>query len=221
MIKQTIIYFFFIGTILNGQTTGMFGKVGESLIGIEGQYDSESDAGSTISTINIGGSYVLDGNIEVAMDYGMSKVKYDNDSSMDLDFNGLSFGGYYHIKSNESIPVNIRVGGAYSEAKASADWLDDANVDLESKATSFGGGLYKSVYEKDATIVMAHINLSSVASEATLSDMNGNSDKTKDDYFYTSVGIALRSNNVFISPSIARVDGESSFQISFGLLLPQ
>jgi hypothetical protein len=220
MIKQ-VIFYLFIGTLLNAQTTGMFGKVGESLIGIEGQYDSESDAVSTTSTINIGGSYVLDGNIELAMDYGMSKVKYDIYSNMDFDINGLSFGGYYHIKSNESIPVNIRVGGAYSEAKASADWLDDANWDLESKATSFGGGLYKSVYEKDATIVMAHINLSSVAGEIITSDMNGNSDITKDDYFSTSAGIALRSNNVFISPSIGRVDGESSFQISFGLLLPQ
>jgi len=203
------------------QSAGMFANPGESLIGIEGQYDSEDGDGSTVSTTSIGGSYVLNGNLEVAVLYDMTKVADDVDSDFDFDVDGLTYGGYYHLKASESLPVNVKVGGYYGEAKASADWLDELEWELESNGTAMGGGVYKNIYQKDAMNIIGHFNFHSITTEATISDSYGDSETTDDDFNSTSFGLAVRSGNLFVSPSIGRVDGESSFNVSFGYLLPQ
>ena len=138
------------------QSTGMFANTGESIIGIEGQYDSEDIEGSKMATTSVGGSYVLNGNLEIAVQYNMAKVEDDVNSALNFDVDGLTLGGYYHIKASESLPVNIKVGGLFGEAKASADWLDDLGFELESNGTSLGGGVYKNVYQ-NPTIIIIHM----------------------------------------------------------------
>ena len=131
------------------QSAGMFANPGESLIGIEGQYDSEDIDGGSATTTSIGGSYVLNGNLEIGASYDMGEVKNDDDSDFDFDVGGSTFGGYYHMKEKETLPLSIKIGGFYGNAKASADWLDDAGAEIKSNATAFGGGVYKNIYQKD------------------------------------------------------------------------
>ena len=197
----------------------MFANSGESLISIEGQYDSEDFDGGSLTTTSVGGVYVLNGNLEIVINYDMAKATYDDNNSSDMNIDGLTFGGYYHIKENETQPLSIKVGGWYGNATASADWLDDAGVELKSNASGFGGGVYKNIYQKDAMTIIGFFDFHSITSEVNIS---GNLSSTEDDKFTgTSFGLAVRNGNLFVKPSIGRVDGESEFNVSFGLLLPQ
>ena len=171
------------------------------------------------TTTSVCGVYVLNGNLEIGISYNMSKAKNDTDSDLDFNIDGLSFGGYYHMKDNETLPMNIKVGGYYGNAKVSADWFDDAGLELKSNASAFGGGVYKNIYQKDAMTIMGFFNFHSVTTEVTFS---GSLSETDDNEFTsTSFGLAVRSGNLFVTPSISKVDGESEFNIRFGFLLPQ
>ena len=223
--KHIFFCFTLIGFVWS-QSAGMFANAGESLISIEGQYFKEDIEGGDVTTTSVGGFYVFNGNLEIGISYNMSKAKNDIDSNLDFNIDGLSFGGYYHMKENETFPLNVKIGGFYGDAKASADWLDDAGAEIKSNATAFGGGVYKNIYKKDSMIIKGFFNFHSVATEVT-TEIEENayyyaySDTETDDYNSTSIGLAIRNGNLFIEPSIGRSDDESSFNVSFGFLLPQ
>ena len=67
--------------------------------------------------------------------------------------------------------------------------------------------------------IMGFFNFHSVTTEITVP--GSLSDTDDNEYKSTSFGLAVRNGNLFVSPSIGRSDGESDFNISFGLLLPQ
>ena len=223
--KKILLCVIFIG-ITYSQSTGMFANPGESLIGIEGQYDSEDIEGGSATTTSVGGSYVLNGNLEIVVSYDMGEFKNDDNSDFDFNVDGLSYGGYYHMKENETYPLNVKIGGFYGDAKASADWLDDAGAEIKSNATAFDGGVYKNIYQKDSMTIMGFFNFHSIATEVT-TEIEENayyyasSNTETDDYNSTRIGLAIRNGNLFIEPSIGRNDDESSFNVSFGYLLPQ
>ena len=223
--KKVLVSFLLIG-ITYSQSTGMFANVGESLIGIEGQYDSEDVEGGSATTTSVGGAYMLNGNLEIGVFYNMGDFKNDDNSDLDFNVDGLTYGGYYHMKENETLPLSVKIGGFYGDAQASADWLDDAGAEIKTNATAFGGGVYKNIYEKDLMIIKGFFNFHSVATEVT-TEIEENayyyaySDTETDDYNSTRIGLAIRNGNVFIEPSIGRSNDESSFNVSFGFLLPQ
>ena len=218
--RNVISMSFMLGMVFS-QSAGYFANSGETIIGIEGQYDSESDANSSSTTTTLGGSYVLNGNLEVAGFYTMANVDDETEFDLDYDISGLTFGGYYHLLSNENLPVNIKLGGFYGDHSASADWLDDAGFELKSKATSIGGGVYRNISQNDAMTIVGFFEFQSVTSEAVVSDSYGNEDITKDDYGSTSFGLSIRNGNFFVTPSISRNDDDSSFGVSIGSLIPQ
>ena len=210
--KKILLCVIFIG-ITYSQSTGMFANPGESLIGIEGQYDSEDIEGGSAITTSVGGSYVLNGNLEIGVSYDMGEFKNDDNSDFDFNVDGLSYGGYYHMKENETFPLSIKIGGFYGDAKASADWLDDAGAEIKSNATAFGGGVYKNIYQKDSMTIMGFFNFHSIVTEVT-TEIEENayyyasSNTETDDYNSTRIGLAIRNGNLFIEPSIGRNDDE-------------
>ena len=221
-----ILSYLILMSLIHAQSTGMFANKGESIIGIEGLYDSEDIGGGSLTTIAVGGTYVLNGNLEIGVSYDMGEVKNDDDSDFDFDVGGSTFGGYYHMKEKETLPLSIKIGGFYGNAKASADWLDDAGATIESTGSGFGGGVYKNIYQKDAMSIIGFFNFHSVSFETILEIEENNyyyaySETTKDEYNSTSIGLAIRNGNLFIKPSISRNDDESSFDVTFGFLLPQ
>ena len=223
--KNIFCCFTLVGLVWS-QSAGMFANKGESIIGIEGQYDSEDIEGGSATTISIGGSYVLNGNLEIVVNYDMGKATYDNNNPPDVDVVRLSSGGYYHMKEKETLPLSIKIGGFYGNAKASADWLDDAGATIESSGSGFGGGVYKNIYQKDAMTIMGFFNFHSVATEVTTEVEESAyyyafSETETDSYNSTRIGLAIRNGNLFIKPSISRNDDESSFDVTFGFLLPQ
>ena len=218
---KTVILMIFILSTAFSQSAGYFTNSGESMASIEGNYDSESNANSSLRTTTLGGSYVLNGNLEVAGFYTMQTVDDETETELDYDVSGLTFGGYYHMLSTESLPVNIKVGGFYGDASASADWLDDLDWELKSKATGIGGGVYRNISQNDAMTIVGFFEFHSVTSEAELSDSFGNEEVTDDTYNSISFGLSIRNGNFFATPSITRNDDDSVFGISLGLLFPQ
>ena len=201
---------------LFSQTAGLFGEKGESLISIEGSYDSENIDGGKQNTTAIGSSYLINGNFEIAAFYQMSKLKSDDDSSLDYDINGFSFGGFYHVKESPTLPFNVKFGGSYGTAKASGGFIDALNISLEAKATTFGGGIYKEI----SPDLVGFFNFSAASSTSTISG-SGVSESDKQSFSIIAAGIAFRSGNFFIKPMIGQTDGESSFDVTVGFLLPQ
>ena len=99
---KNIFYCFTLVGLVWSQSAGMFANSGESLISIEGQYDSEDFDGGSLTTTSVGGVYVLNGNLEIGVNYDMGKATYDNNNPPDVDVDRLSSGGYYHMKENET-----------------------------------------------------------------------------------------------------------------------
>lgn len=222
--KKIIIFFTTIG-LAYSQSIGMLANPGESIFGIEGQYYSEDVEGGSVSVTSLGGSYILNGNLEFGVFYDMGEFKSDN-SDLDYNVDGLTYGAYYHMKENATLPLSLKIGAFYRDAIADADWLDDAGAEISTEATSFGGGVYKNIYEKDLLTIKGFFNLHLVSSEI-ITEIEENDyyyayyDSETDDYNSTRIGLAIRNGNIFIEPSIGRIDGESSFYINFGLLLTQ
>ena len=46
--------------------------------------------------------------------------EYYNDSSFDHNIDGFTFGGYYHIKENEQLPINREINWVYKSAHAAS-----------------------------------------------------------------------------------------------------
>ena len=181
---KNLLFILLLG-LVSSQSAGMFTNIGESFISIEGQYDAEDFDGGSITTISVGGTYVLAGNIEMGVQYDMGKATYNNNNPPDTNINGLSFGGYYHIKESTTLPINIKFGGFYGNANASADWLDDSGLEIESNGSGIGGGIYKNIYENNNLTMIGFFNFHSIAVESTVSDSYG-STITDDDYNATS-----------------------------------
>ena len=197
---------------------GMFANSGETMIGVEGSFDFEDIDGGSQTETNIIGSYVMDGNIELMGQLDMISAESDEDSYYDSKIYGFSFGGYYHVKDSESLPLNLCVGGFYGTATADGDWLE--GVDMTSNGSGFGGGAYKAIVEKENLIAIGFFNIHSVTTTVEIS--GGNFDFSEDDSFVSmQFGVSMRNKNLTVSPTVTRVEDSSSFGVSIGLLLPQ
>ena len=97
--KQNLIMFsaIFLSFIWT-QSAGMLAKPGENLIAIEGLYEKEDVEGGSVTTTAIVAEYVLNGNVELGIQYMMGEAKNDEDSSYDFDISGFGLGGNYHLK---------------------------------------------------------------------------------------------------------------------------
>ena len=202
------------------QNAGMLAKPGEKLISIRGEFNNEDIEGGSISATSIGADYILDGNIEFNLVYTMADAKNDADNTYDFRMNGFGFGGFYHIKENDKMPVNFKLGATYATTEAKADWLDDLGMTISAKATGVGGGIYKEVYTQESYNLTAFANYVSISVEST-AKAAGESATT--DEFSTAIlfGVIIRSNNFFVTPYIGRVEDDSETGIQFGILLPQ
>ena len=198
----------------------MLAKPGEKLISIRGEYDNEDIEGGSVSTTALGVDYILDGNIEFNLAYIMANAKNDADNTYDFKMNGFGFGGFYHIKENDKMPVNFKIGGTYATNEAKADWLDDLGVSITAEATGFGGGIYKEVYTQESYNLTAFANYVSVSVESTASAA-GESTTTDESSTGITFGVIIRSNNFFATPYIGRVEDNSDTEIQFGILLSQ
>jgi len=216
LIMFSAIFLSFIWT----QNAGMLAKPGEKLISIRGEFNNEDIEGGSISATSIGVDYILDGNIEFNLVYTMADAKNDADNTYDFRMNGFGFGGFYHIKENDKMPVNFKIGGMYLTNEAKADWLDDLGMSITAEATGFGGGIYKEVYSQESYNLTAFANYVSVSAESKSS--GGGVDATAEESNTgIAFGVIIRSNNFFATPYIGRSDGNSDTGIQFGILLPQ
>ena len=183
--------------------------------GFSGFYQSDEVEGGKSTTIAGMGSYLLNGNMELNIQYSLGSLTSDEDSDYDMTANGLGLGGWYHIK-NESLPFRMKVGGSYSSLTFDNDILSDAGITMSGTSTGFGGGIYKMVSETDSYSLTPFVNFSSVKSEVKMKD-SSDSITTDDDFNVFSFGVAIKMNNDYwVQPIIGQVDGESSFSIAFG-----
>ena len=202
------------------QNAGMLAKQGEKLISIRVEFNNEEIEGGSVNATSIGADYILDGNIELNLIYTMADAKNDADNTYDFKMNGFGFGGFYHIKENDKIPVNFKLGATYATNEAKADWLDDLGVAITAEATAFGGGIYKQIYTQESYNLTAFANYTSISAESKTS--GGGLDATAEESSTAIVfGVIIRSNNFFATPYIGRSDGNSDTGIQFGILLPQ
>ena len=183
--------------------------------GFAGYYQSDEVEGGKTTTIAGMGSYLLNGSMELQVEYDMASYKDDTSSDYDMTANGFGLGGWYHIK-NESLPFRMRVGGSYSSLTYDNDILSDAGITMSGTGTGFGGGIYKTVSETDSYSLTPFVNFASVKTEIKMKD-SSDSITEDDDFNVFSFGIAIKmNNNYWVQPTIGQVDGESSFSISFG-----
>jgi len=201
-----------------GQNIGMYENNGKPISGLYFNYDEEDANDATLENTSIGFSYILNNNLELFTKYELAESKDKTDSNMDFDVDGLSFGGYYHIKENIQRPFNIKIGGMYGEAEASAKWLKEANTTISSNASGIGGGVYKKAYQNSNLIIYTFFNILFITNSTKTNGYVNSKESSK--YRSTSFGIGLRTGNLILTPSIQNNDGDSALSFSLGILFP-
>ena len=201
----------------------MYVEEGKNAYSFTGIYETEDgEGGKTTSTAAVFW-YTLNGNIDFIVEYDIASYEDETGTLPNLDSkaSGLTFGGYYHVK-NPTMPFNMRFGGTYGTATLDADYLDDLQWEASANASSFGGGIYKSVYDAETYSIIPFVNFSSITLETTLEDSYGTSESIDDEFTAFAFGAGIKfNNNLYVQPIIKQVDGESSFSIAFGGVFPQ
>ena len=200
------------------QNIGMYENNGKPISGLYFNYNEEDADDAILQNTSIGFSYVLNNNLELFTKYELAESKDKTDSNMDFDVDGLSFGGYYHIKENMQIPFNIKIGGMYGEAEASAKWLKELNTTITSNASGIGGGIYKKAYQNSNLIIYTFYNILFITNSTKFTGYINSEESSK--YRSSSFGIGLRTGNLILTPSIQNNDGDSALSFSFGILFP-
>ena len=93
------------------QSIGMLARSGENLLGFEFSHDKEDVDGGEVTANALLIEYILNGNIELGLQYSMATATNDNDSSLDFDVTEIIFGGYYHLNEN----LDIYLGNILSQ----------------------------------------------------------------------------------------------------------
>tara|TARA_A100001015_G_C14908045_1_gene679214 strand:- start:369 stop:1019 length:651 start_codon:yes stop_codon:yes gene_type:complete len=200
------------------QNIGMYENDGKPFSGLYFNYDEEEEADATLENFSMGFSYVLDTNLELFTKYELIESKDKTDATLDFDIDGLSFGGYYHIKENNEIPFNLKFGGIYGEAEASANWLKELSSSISSSASGFGGGIYKKAFQSNNSTIYTFYNILFISNITKTSGYVNSEESSK--YRSSSFGIGFRSGNLIFTPSVQNNDGNSSLSLNFGILFP-
>ena len=201
----------------------MYVEEGKNAYSFAGVYETEDVEGGKSTSTGAVFFYTLNGNIDFGIAYDIVSYKDETNTSPNTDSkaSGLTFGGHYNIK-NPTMPFNMKFGGTYGTATLDADYLDDLQWEVEAKASSFGGGIYKSVYETETYSIIPFVNFSSIKVEVTLKDSYGDSLSEDDDFTAFGFGAGIKmKNNFYVQPTISQVDGESSFNIILGGVFQQ
>tara|TARA_B100000945_G_scaffold309432_1_gene300262 strand:+ start:234 stop:830 length:597 start_codon:yes stop_codon:yes gene_type:complete len=187
---------------------------------VSGSFESENKPSGSTSQIIGGVSYVFGGNFTTEIQILSGSYSDDDDSYMDEDIGGYGLGMTYDIKDSSN-PVNFSFGVAYAALEVNADYLDDAQITAKSTGTGLGLKLYKNIIKRQKLELTPYVALTSVNTLLKLEDSYGNSFEDDDQSSIISFGLGMKFDNFFIRPNISINDGESDFDITFGIILPQ
>ena len=166
---------------------------------VEGDYETESEADGTTSTIYLGGSYVFQGKFELGVDYLIGSYKNDSDSYYDYDMSGFAFDLGYHIK-NPAYPVNIALVGAYMTMSMDADYLDELEWKVSGNGTGIGAELYKSVIKTETYELIPFVGYHSITINTKIEDSYGDSLEEDDESTSVSFGVGIKSKILYNQP---------------------
>ena len=207
-----------IASSVIAQNIGMYENSGNPMSGLYFNYNEEEESDALLENTSFGFTYLLNNNLEFFTEYELVESKNKTDSNMDFEVDGLSFGGYYHIKENNEIPFNVKFGGMYGEADASAKWLNELDTSISSNASGIGGGVYKKAYQSESSVIYAFFNILFVSNTTKTAGYLNSEESNK--YRSSSFGVGYRAGNLIFTPSIQNKDGDSSLSFNFGILIP-
>ena len=203
---------------ITAQNIGMYENNGNPISGLYFNYDEEEESDALLENTSFGFSYVLNNNLELFTEYELVESKNKTDSNMDFEVDGLSFGGFYHIRENNEMPFNVKFGGMYGEAEASAKWLKELDTSISSNASGLGGGVYKKAFQSESSVIYTFFNILFVSNTTKTAGYINSEESSK--YRSSSFGIGFRTGNLIFTPSIQNKDGDSSLSFNFGILIP-
>lgn len=192
----------------------------EDYIFVYGSFESEKEPSGSSTQIIGGVSYVFDGNLTTGIQILSGGYSDDFDSYADYDIGGYGVSLAYHIK-DLSNPVNFAFSVSYASLELDADYLDDAQVTAKSNGTGLSMSLYKNMVKREKLELTPYVSLSSINTAVELEDSYGNTLEDDDKASIISFGLGMKFDNFFITPNISINDGESDFDITFGIILPQ
>ena len=200
------------------QNIGMYENNGNPISGLYFNYDEEKENDALLEKTSFGFSYVFNNKLELFTEYELIESKNKTDSNLDFDVDGLSFGGYYHIRESNKMPFNVKLGGMYGEAEASAKWLKELDTSISSNASGLGGGVYKKAFQSESSVIYTFFNILFVSNTTKTAGYINSEESNK--YRSSSLGIGYRTGNLIFTPSINNKDGDSSLSFNFGILIP-
>lgn len=189
---------------------------------ISGSYESESDPSGTTSEFRIQGEYVFYGNFSLGVSFlsGSYEAEDSFEDEQDYDVTGYGLNMSYHIKDSP-YPVDYSLSAGYSGIELNSDFLDAANIQATGTSINYGLEIYKSIIKRDSFELIPFVGLFGLEYKAEVKDGYGNSVESNDESTIFKFGLGIKAGNAFIVPAISQNDGDSNFNITFGMLLPQ
>ncbi len=192
-------------------------KDGQSGVGIGASLGS----GDGYSSLSAAVGYSFGSKFELGV--GIAKTSFD-DNVIGNDGSATEFDPYFLasiVRPRNGSMVGLELSAQYGKATLSSDALDEAVWDMTSTLWSFGGNLYLKVVSSPSLEVYPMVSADYLTSTTEIEDSYGNS--VDDDNSDVSLGVGLGllfNKKVTITPRLSTYDGETSYGISVGLILP-
>jgi len=198
---------------------------GQSRFLENGQNGAEISAGfgsgDNYTSLSAGFGYSFGAKFDIGL--GVSRSSFD-DEVIGEDGSAMEFSPFALVslvRPTETSIVGVELSAAYGFGNFSSDGLDFLRWDMSSTAFDFGANLYLKLKSSPTLTVYPIVGVDYVSVKLEVEDSYGTTeDETVDDIAF-SVGVNLVFNNRFVlTPAFRTFDGNNSWGISAGLLIP-
>ena len=196
---------------------GIFLQEQQSGFGVSAGFASADEA----TTLSLSGGYLLDGMFEGGLT--LARTTFDD---TELNTTGIApYVAFYPIRQGEDLPISVRLAAAYEFASVSGDALDTAELDAKGSGYSLGGAVFLSLEATPKLDIVPLVGVSYVGTNVEIEDGFGNSVEFDESYvvFALSAGFAFEASTsglFTVTPTLGISDGETSFGIAAGYVLP-
>jgi len=172
---------------------------------------------------SLGASFGYSFGAKFDLGLGVSRSSFD-DEVIGNDGSGTEFTPFAVatiVKPTDTSNVGVELTAAYGIASFSSDALDFLDWDMSAKALTAGGNLYFRIQSSPTLEIYPAASVDYVSVTAKLEDSMGNSeDEDVNEVAFGAAVSFLFNKKVHVTPAFRSFDGETSFAISIGLVVP-
>lgn len=177
--------------------------------------------GEDYTSLGAGFGYSFGSKFELGLAFTRSSF---DDEVIGEDGSGTEFTPYVLasvVRPTADSRLGLELGASYGFASFSSDGLDFLDWDMTGSALSIGGNLYLRLESSPSLTVYPLVSADYVTATVEIEDSYGDSVDEEVNEVAFGAGVALLFNRkVTVTPSFRSFDGDTSWGVSVGVVLP-